>query len=54
MLITNATGKKIRLSVSQDISQDQAVEAFAYIIRQGNGLDVPEEDYIISIEEEKE
>lgn len=53
MLITNATGKKIRLSVTRDISEDDVEEKFAYIIQKECGLHIPDkEDYIISIEKE--
>jgi len=54
MLITNATGKKIRLSVYKDISEDEGYEAFAYIIAHGCSLNIPEtESYCISIDEKK-
>ncbi|GAH40259.1 unnamed protein product [marine sediment metagenome] len=53
MLITNATGFKLRFSVPRDISPDEVEEAFAYIIAKGCSLNIPEEHYSISIEEEK-
>ena len=53
MLITNATGKKLRFSVSRCISEDEDEEAFAYIIADKCGLSIPDnESYVVSIEED--
>ena len=52
MLITNATGRKIRLSVFRDISEDEIEEKFAYIIADECSLALNgDENYRISLEE---
>lgn len=53
MLITNATKFKLRFSISKSISMDEEEEAFAYIIAKDCSLNIPEDHYSVSIEEEK-
>ncbi len=53
MLVTNATGHKIRLSIMKDISMDESAEAFAYVIGKGCSLSVSLDDSVtISLEEQ--
>ena len=54
MFITNATGKKIRISELQAISEDEEREIFAWVIENGCGLSINlPERFVISIEKDK-
>ena len=51
MLVTNGTGKTIRLSVWKDKSEDEGYEAFAYVIAPMHSLNIPTDDAITIREE---
>lgn len=53
MFITNSTDKKLRFSAMKDKSEDEQYEAFAYVIAKGCSLNISEDDYVISSEEDK-
>jgi len=54
MLITNGTDESIRISQFHQVSEDEMIEVFAWVIGKGNSLNVQlNADDIITITQEK-
>lgn len=51
MLVTNGTGRKIRISQFQAINEDEEIESFAWILGKGTSLSIDlTESFTITLE----